>query len=83
MALFVLKLGMGNAIFYVMKPKKVFLFFFQNLVDLDIILEIMKVPFWKMCNAKECTELKMSIFFKSGPYLENVAMQEKNALNLN
>ena len=28
-----------------------------------------------MCNAKECTELEMSIFFKLGPYLENVAMQ--------
>ena len=53
-----------------MRPKRC-------LVDLDISLEIMKIFFWKMCNAKECTELKMSIFFKSGPYLENVAMQEK------
>ena len=35
----------------------------------------MKNFFWKMCNAKECTELEMSIFFKLGPYLENVAMQ--------
>ena len=51
-----------------MRPKRC-------LVDLDISLEIMKIFFWKMCNAKECTELKMSMFFKLGPYLENVAMK--------
>ena len=68
-------------------------------------LEIMRIFFWKMCDTKECVELKfdisqfkspfgkcamqknalkskmsirkneMSIFFKLGSYLENVAMK--------
>ena len=61
-------------------------------------LKIMRIFFWKMCDTKECVELKfdisqfkspfgkcamqknalnsrMSIFFKLGSYLENVAMK--------
>ena len=55
-SLIVLKLGMGNVVLKCNETQKGVLFFFQNLVGLDIIfknfLEIMKVPFWKMWQCK-------------------------------
>ena len=42
-------------------------------------LEIMKIFFWKMCNAKECIELKNDISQFKSPF-GKCAMQ-KNALN--
>ena len=71
---------MGNAVLKCNETQKGVLFFFQNLVDLDIIfknfLEIMKVPFWKMWQCKK-NALNLKLSSNQGPYLENVAMQKK------
>ena len=48
-------------------------------VDLGCCLEIMKIFFWNMCNAKECIELKNVIIVVKSPF-GKCAMQ-KNALN--
>ena len=69
-SLIVLKLGMGNVVLKCNETQKGVLFFFQNLVGLDIIfknfLEIMKVPFWKMWQCKKkCIELELEFIART------------------